>query len=172
MRFQSHHDFDLNRQNQISVSWGSDLVAELDNPNDIWKPKCKPEAVSRGLLSPYTDQVIWQPAFLNARDSLDQNSLQVPSPSPLSDDAEELISKIRGEARQLYSFWSKGIHGEFFAIGPHVMDQVTCSDKLRRTADIILDLSFISHFTTVSVGNIGAKQAYRLYSAAKETLHG
>lgn len=171
MRFQTHKEFDLNRPNQISVDWSYDLLAEVDDQKDIWKPKQKPESISRGLLSPYSDHVIWQPAFLLARDFIDKNSIQLPFPSTLANDAELFINQIRGEARQLYSFWSKGIHGEFFAIGPHILDEVTCSDKLRRTIDLVLELSFISHFTCVSVGNFTAKRAYKLYSAAKDVLY-
>ncbi|MBR0690689.1 hypothetical protein JQ594_32590, partial [Bradyrhizobium manausense] len=171
MRFQSHQDFDLNRPNQISVDWSYDLLAEVEEQRDIWKPKQKPETISRGLLSPYTDHVVWQPAFLAARDFVDTNSMRIAFPSALSEDAEVFIHRIRGEARQLYSFWSKGIHGEFFAIGPQVLDQITCSDKLRRTIDLVLELSFMSHFTCVSVGNFKAQRAYRLYSNAKDALY-
>jgi hypothetical protein len=171
MRFQTHEDFDLNRPNQISVDWSYDLLADVENPKDIWKPKQKPESISRGLLSPYTDEVVWQPAFLEARDFIDRNSIQMPFPSTLTGDAEVFINRIRGEAKQLYSFWSKGIHGEFFAIGPHILDEVTCSDKLKRTIDLVLELSFISHFTCISAGNFRANKAYKLYSAAKDVLY-
>jgi hypothetical protein len=123
------------------------------------------------FASPYTDEVIWQPAFLAARDFIDRNSIHMRFPTALTQDVGDFVGQIRGEARQLYSFWSKGIHGEFFAIGPHILDAVTCSDKMRRTLDLVLELCFVSHFTCVSVGNFRPKKAFQLYAAAKDVLH-
>ncbi|MCP3406132.1 hypothetical protein [Bradyrhizobium sp. CCGB01] len=172
MRFQTHAEFDHNRPNQISIDWTTDLVADVGERQDIWKPKQKPDQVSRALLSPYTDEVIWQPAFVAARDFLDEKSLATPHPTVMAKDPEEVIQGIRGEARQLYSFWSKGIHGEFFAIGAHTLDEVTCSDRMKRTIDLVLELAFVSHFTSVSVGNCEPARASDYYLRGKEGIHG
>jgi hypothetical protein len=171
MRFESHDQFDYNRPHQISMNWNFDLLSETDDTKDVWLPKQKTENVSRALLSPYQDEILWQPAFLEARDFLDRKSLGLAFPSMLSEDAEVFVKRIRGEARQLYSFWSKGIHCEFFSIGPHTLDDVTCSEKLKRTADIITELAFISHFTPITVGNIDPARAFRSYTKVKEALH-
>ncbi|WLB53905.1 hypothetical protein [Bradyrhizobium japonicum] len=170
MRFQTHADFDHNRPNNISIDWNGDLLSNVEERADIWKPKQKPENVSRGLLSPYMDEVIWRPALAGANDSI--MGIKSDFPHRLGKDPDEFINGIRGEARQLYSFWSKGIHGEFFAIGPHTLDELTCADRVRRTLDILLDLAFVSQFTYVSVGNVEPQRAYQLFSSAKETLHG
>ncbi|WP_396604568.1 hypothetical protein ACFLEY_07195 [Bradyrhizobium sp. YCK136] len=172
MRFQTHAEFDHNRPNQISIDWNADLVADASDRQDIWKPKQKPEQVSRALLSPYTDEVIWQPAFLAARDFLDQNALATPHPTAMTKEPDMVIQGIRGEARQLYSFWSKGIHGEFFAIGAHTLDEVTCSDRMKRTVDLVLELAFVSQFACVTVGNFEPARACDYYLQAKEGIHG
>lgn len=172
MRFESHEDFDYNRPHQISMNWNFDLISEIDDTKDIWIPRSKAETVSRALLSPYHDEVLWQPAFFEARDYLDREGTKFEFPSMLSEDAEVFIRRIRGEARQLYSFWSKGIHCEFFSIGPHTLDAVTCAERLKRTADIISELAFISHFTPISVGNFAPAKAIRFYKKIKGELHG
>ena len=172
MRFESHEDFDYNRPHQISMNWNFDLISEVDDTKDIWIPKNKAEAVSRALLSPYHDEILWQPAFFGARDFLDKQATKFTFPSLLSDDAETFVKRIRGEAKQLYSFWSKGIHCEFFSIGPHTLDAITCAEKLKRTTDIIAELAFVSHFTPISVGNFPPIRATRFYSKVKEALHG
>ncbi|MDB5652927.1 MAG: hypothetical protein JWQ94_540 [Tardiphaga sp.] len=172
MRFQTHNDFDHNRPNNISIDWSADLMADVADRDDIWKPKQKRDNVSRGLLSPYTDEVVWRPAFVSARDFLDSQALVTPHPSALTGDPESVIDDIRGEARQLYSFWSKGIHGEFFAIGSHTLDDVTCADRIKRTIDLVLELAFISQFACVSVGNYAPEKACEFYLQAKEVIHG
>ncbi|KRQ01285.1 hypothetical protein AOQ73_18190 [Bradyrhizobium pachyrhizi] len=172
MRFQTHNDFDHNRPNQISIDWNGDLLADVAERDDIWKPKQKPEQVSRALLSPYTDEVIWQPAFVAARDYMDGHALRTAHPSVMARDPDAIINGIRGEARQLYSFWSKGIHGEFFAIGSNTLDVVTCADRMKRTIDLIVELAFLTHFACVSVGNLEPEKACESYLAAKEGIHG
>jgi hypothetical protein len=169
--FHSHADFDHNRPQQISIDWSTDIVSDVDVSKDIWLPKQKAEAVSRALLSPYQDRVLWQPALAEARDFAATQIASLGIPSLVSQDAENFISRIRGEARQLYSFWSKGIHCEFFSIGPHTLDDVTCSEKLLRTTDIVLDLAFVSQFTPISIGNCSPSKALKLYGSAKESLY-
>jgi hypothetical protein len=171
MRFQSHQDFDHNRPHQISINWQSDIVSEVEEHKDIWLPKNKPESVSRALLSPYTDAILWQPALVNARDFLDDFGAALPFPTALSDEPEAFVKRVRGEARQLYSFWSKGIHCEFFIMSPDILDAVTCVDKLKRTVDLVVELGFVSQFAPSTAGRVPPKTAFELYRQAKELIH-
>ena len=106
-RFQAHAKFDQGRRNPISIDWATDLVPNIDEPTDIWQPKMKPDLVSRALLSQYQDNILWQPAFNKARDYLDSRSVIFSFRTLLSDDPTTVFDRLRGEVRQLYSFWSK-----------------------------------------------------------------
>ncbi|UYO49896.1 hypothetical protein KQX64_04630 [Rhodopseudomonas palustris] len=171
MRFQSHQEFDHNRPNQISIDWSADLLSEKVDERDIWLPKQKAISISRALLSPYCDEVIWRPAFIRARDTVPTSSLTQSFPTLLSEDPEIFIRTIRGSAAQLYSFWSKGLHCEFFSIGENILDDVTCVEKIKRTADIVLELAFVSQFAQFSVGNWSPSQAISCYLNTKAALH-
>jgi hypothetical protein len=90
----------------------------------------------------------------------------------MTEGPEVFIGRIRGEAKQLYSFWSKGIHCEFFAMGSHTLDDVTCIDKLRRSVHIVIEAAFVSQFVLSPVGNCAPRRALEMYVSAKEALHG
>jgi hypothetical protein len=72
----------------------------------------------------------------------------------MTEGPEVFIGRIRGEAKQLYSFWSKGIHCEFFAMGSHTLDDVTCIDKLRRSVHIVIEAAFVSQFVLSPWGTV------------------
>lgn len=169
-RFQTDGNFDHNTSNNISISWQKDIICHEDIKHP-WKASTQPEAVSRALLSPYTDEVIWQPAFNEAADHLQQKHSEIAYPMLLNHDGEKIIGIAKGQIRQLYSFWSKGVHGEFFAMGGSVLDSITCDEKLKRSIDVVLDLAYVSHFIHTSPSRFSASSAAARYLEVKEFIH-
>lgn len=171
MKFQSSGDFDHNSNNSISISWANDIVCheQIKHP---WKAGTQPGDVSRALFSPYTDEAIWRPAFDGAVDHMQRHHPNASFPTLLANDSEKVIGIVKGQARQLYSFWSKGIHGEFFAMGGTNLDAVTCDEKLKRSIDIVLDLAYASHFISTSSSRYSASSAANRYMTVKGLIHG
>lgn len=170
-RFQSDVDFDHNSPNNISISWSDDIMCSSDI-KDPWKSKTKPESVSRALFSPYMDEILWRPALNKVSDHLSEGGINFTFPSVVDFDGGAFIGSMKGQARQLYSFWSKGIHGELFTIGNHTLDNVTCDEKLKKSIDIVLDFAYVSHFISTSISKTSAKRATRRYKKVKEFVHG
>jgi len=172
LHFQSHKDFEHNRPNGVSINWSADLVPNpSEEPKDLWKPTLSPSALSRALLSPYNDTVAWYPAFDRAADFLTASGNSLGFPSVFTLEASVAMNRIRGEARQLYSFWSKGLHCEFFCMSPQILDDLTCAEKLKRTVDILSDLAFMSNFLSTSPHKLPEKKAFKLYKGAKGCIH-
>ncbi|WID94651.1 hypothetical protein QO058_17655 [Bosea vestrisii] len=170
-RFQSDIDFDHNSPNNISVSWADDIMCNADI-RDPWRSKTKPESVSRALFSPYTDEILWKPALNKVNDHISSNNIGFTFPSVTDLDGSIFIGAMKGQARQLYSFWSKGIYGELFTIGNHTLDSITCDEKLKKSIDIVLDLAYVSHFISTSISKTSAKKATQRYMKVKEFVHG
>lgn len=89
----------------------------------------------------------------------------------LSSVPEEAIKRIRGELKQLYSFFSKGVHGEYF-ITTVMPDQETFHQKAARVLTLLYQLALAANFIPDFKDRIPPKLAARLFVNGMEKING
>ena len=69
---------------------------------------------------------------------------------------------------QLYSLYSKGLHGDYLMMQVSPFDGVTSDEALRQTLDILIQMSLISHFVADLIDCLPPRKAIDAYEVAKE----
>ncbi|HWM31194.1 MAG TPA: hypothetical protein VNO69_05785 [Methyloceanibacter sp.] len=167
-RFAAHQNYDPNLPQKHSMSWQGDVVPRERPEPDIWAPTVKPDAVSRALFSDYCIDIFWASATVEMLDYIQDNGLLV-DVTPFSSHAPHaLFARYKGQAMQLYSLFSKGLHGDYLMMRVSPFDALTADEALRQTLDILVQMSLISHFVADSIDCLPRAQAIAAYESAKE----
>jgi hypothetical protein len=170
-RFASHQDYDPNTRLRHAVSWQGDIFPKDAPTGDLWSPTVKPDLVSRALFSDYTIELFWIRATEALLDYVQSTAVEIDLLEIGSLKPKALFLKFRGQAAQLYSLFSKGVHGETLLMQVSPLDEVTCIDALRQTHELLAQVSLISHFIVDTPDRLPLKHDLTTYIAAKELLN-
>lgn len=166
-RFAKHPRYDANDIFKHRIQWSGDIYPSDAPPQDVWNPELKVQSVSRALFSAHTIDAAWVPAAEAMLDftsrtgrSFDLGFFQSQTP-PIA------LGRYQGEIRQLYSFLSKGVHGEFFLSQLSPLDAETCLEKLTTVIEFVAQLGLASHFAYGFAIGVTPGRAVQLYQRVR-----
>lgn len=113
-QFARHPKYDPNDILRSRFQWMGDIFPDEPPPQDIWNPEQKPQGISRALFSAHLIDLAWVPAAEALTDYVAMSGEVIDIGFFQSETPRTALARFHGEVRQLYSFLSKGVHGEFF----------------------------------------------------------
>ena len=162
-QFSRHPQYDPNATLRTRFQWMGDIFPEEAPPSDTWHPDQKPQSISRALFSAQLIELAWMPAVEALIDHLATAGKVVDIGYFQSETPQTAMSRYHGEIRQLYSFLSKGVHGEFYLMPSTPLDPTTCREKVLSVVEFVSQLGLASHFAYGYASGIAPEVAVRLY---------
>lgn len=169
-RLARHPKYDPNIPFRHRIEWNGDIFAAEKTGGDTWNPDQKAELISRALFSDQLIDVTWVPAAEAMLDYLARSGEDVETGYFQSDPPKTALSRYRGEIGQLYSFLSKGVHGEFFLHPASPFDAATGKEKLLATLGYVAELAFVARFARGYADGVTPKNALNLYRKVRVVL--
>jgi hypothetical protein len=166
-RFAKHPRYDANDVFKHRVQWSGDIYPSDAPPPDAWNPEIKVQAVSRALFSAHTIDAAWVPAAEAMLDFTSKTGRQLKLGFFQTQTPQIALSRYQGEIRQLYSFLSKGVHGEFFLSQLSPLDAETCLEKLTTVIEFVAQLGLASHFAYGFAVGVTPGRAVQLYERVR-----
>lgn len=169
-QFARHPQYDPNAVLRSRFQWMGDIFPEDSPPTDIWHPEQKLQTISRALFSAHLIDLAWIPAAEAMNDYITKNGETIDLGFFQSETPKTALARYHGEIRQLYSFLSKGVHGEFFLSSSSPLDAATCREKLTNVIEFICQLGLASHFAYGYASGTQPKVVTRLCKKVLGTL--
>lgn len=166
-----HPKYDPNEVLRSRFQWMGDIFPEDPPPADLWNPEQKAQAISRALFSAHLIDLAWMPAAEALIDFVSQYDEPIGLGFFQTEPPKTALSRYLGEIRQLYSFLSKGVHGEFFLSPSSPLDPTTCREKLYVVVELTAQLGLASHFAYGYASGIDAAPALRLYRMVQRMIN-
>lgn len=166
-----HPNYDPNNVLKSRFQWMGDILPEEAPPQDIWNPEQKPQGISRALFSAHLIDLAWIPAAEAMTDFLVRGAEPVSVGFFQTQTPRDALGRYHGEIRQLYSFLSKGVHGEFFLSSSSPLDPATCREKLYIVVDFVSQLGLASHFAYGYASGVGPRTVVRLYQKVQGMIN-
>ena len=145
-QFARHPKYDPNDILRSRFQWMGDIFPDEPPPQDIWNSEQKPQGISRALFSAHLIDLAWVPAAEALTDYVAMSGEVIDIGFFQSETPRTALARFHGEVRQLYSFLSKGVHGEFFFSPSSPLDPATCREKLSSVIEFTSQLGLASHF--------------------------
>jgi hypothetical protein len=170
-QFARHPKYDPNDVLRSRFQWMGDIFPEEAPPQDIWNPEQKPQGISRALFSAHLIDLAWLPAAEALTDFITTSGEVIDVGFFQTETPKTALARYHGEIRQLYSFLSKGVHGEFFFSPSSPLDAETCREKLFSVINFTSQLGLASHFAYGYASGISPKSATRLYQRVQRMIN-
>ncbi len=146
-KIQGQGAYDSTERIVAAINWQGDILSK--RVDQLWKTSRKSHEMSRALLGDYQDEVFWQPAFESLVDFLAQNGSHQRSEwlsNLLAKDTTSIVPFLRGDATQIYSKASKGVHHEFVLSMSSYYDEATLDQMAEDVVRLVAMMSLLSHF--------------------------
>lgn len=170
-QFARHPKYDPNDVLRSRFQWMGDIFPEEAPPQDIWNPDQNPKTISRALFSAHLIDLAWVPAAEALTDFIASSGEDIDIGFFQTETPRNAMARYHGEIRQLYSFLSKGVHGEFFFSPSSPLDPATCREKVFAVIDFTSQLGFASHFAYGYASGIAPREAFRLYRRVQRMIN-
>lgn len=169
-RFAKHPKYDANEVFKHRVQWSGDIYPSDSPPSDTWDPEQKPQGVSRALFSAHVIDTAWVPAAEALLDYNTQSECGLELGFFQSETPLNALKRYQGEIRQLYSYLSKGVHGEFFLSSLAPLDEATCLERLTMVVEYVAQLGLASRFASGCPQGMAPRRAVALYKKIWDEL--
>jgi len=164
-RSQKNPSYLVQMRNPIAFNWVGDVKGE-EKPKEWGSEGFSLKDLQRSLLGKHYGDLFLEEAFTNMLDSTPplKGGVWMDALRKISPDA--FVTYSRGQADQLYSELSKGIHHEFVVPMVVKYDPVTVNDLLGRVWELVGSLGIVTCHSPL-VNPIPANEIIDLYEEAQ-----
>lgn len=141
-RRQEQSNYDPAIRHKIAIQWSGDVIATQKPPP--WD-KLTYDKINRALLTDYTADIYWIPAFRDLLDVIEEENDSEWLKELKQVDEDNIVGYFRGQADSLYSLLSKGIHQEFVIPQTILYDNETIKASLLSTISLVTKMALVSH---------------------------
>lgn len=141
---QSSSTYEAGRRVECAIQWKGDVIFEKAA---AWDANMKPDKLTRALLGDHQEHVLWRPAFVIFLDALNNMERVGPWSQELQATTPEgFIPRVRGQAQQVYTAASKGIHHEYLLPPGAYTDQSSLDVMIEAGLKTASGLAVVANF--------------------------
>ncbi|VWC11139.1 hypothetical protein BLA6993_05347 [Burkholderia lata] len=141
----SYYEYEL--RSKSGIQWSGDIVSPEKPSTQMWAINTR-ENGCRSLFGPWTNEIIWIPAFERLGDAVTSFGAVHDWVSDLSNkQPERFCAEMKSTLEGLFSKFSKGVHSELLANQASVFDTVSIESDFRSVAQRLTCFSLLSHFS-------------------------
>ncbi|WP_139133013.1 hypothetical protein [Pandoraea sp. ISTKB] len=146
-RHQEATYYEFESRSKSGIQWSGDIVSPDKPPNQMWAINTR-ENGCRSLFGPWTNEVIWIPAFERLGDAIASSGVVHAWVSDLSSkQPERFCAELRSNLEGLFSKFSKGVHSELLSNPQAVFDSISIENDFHSVAQRLTCFALLSHFS-------------------------
>ncbi|VVD96739.1 hypothetical protein PAQ31011_01927 [Pandoraea aquatica] len=158
-RHQEASYYAFESRSKSGIQWSGDIVSPDKPTSQMWAINTR-ENGCRSLFGPWTNEVIWIPAFERLGDAVANSTVVHAWVSDLSNKQPEgFCAELRSSLEGLFSKFSKGVHSELLANQHAVFDSVSIESDFHSVAQRLTCFALLSHFSDHFLYRLSADKA-------------
>jgi hypothetical protein len=146
-RHQESSYYEYESRSKSGIQWSGDIVSPERPNSQMWAVNTR-ESGCRSLFGPWTNELVWIPAFERFGDAIANfNGVHDWVSDLSSKQPERFCAELRSTLEGLFSKFSKGVHSELLGDQASVFDAVSIESDFRSVAQRLTYFSLLSHFS-------------------------
>lgn len=172
-KVQSFDSYEDSERTENSILWSGDIM-QKDPPNksNMWSQTVDfDKKVKRALIGDYYEELFWKKAFKELID--DEECAEVIRDNDFlqGSTSEDFIPKVKTKIKNLYSAFSKVVHGE--KIGINLSDDIyTVKNQINELFKLLSSLLIVFNYIEIIQLKIEKENIFEEYSRLKERIEG
>lgn len=146
-RHQEASYYEFEARSKSGIQWTGDIISPEKPGTQMWSINTR-ENGCRSLLGPWTNELIWIPAFDRLSDAIAKFGVVHDWISDLSNkQPERFCAELRSSLEGLFSKFSKGVHSELLSNPAAAFDAVSIESDFHTVAQRLTCFALLSHFS-------------------------